>query len=139
MSLLDSLRDLGQRSLDRDEDERKRRVASEYGARIKALAKISQDASKAVRRLLGEDVLASLGEWYWSSSDVVLAAIGTPDSDLTPGCSYLPGDAPGQDGELRYYGNSGELWYRPRMTNASARIRDREHLARMIVQHSIYA
>jgi len=74
----------------------------------------------------------------WRGGDPLYAAIGAPDADYPGGDRALEGDKPGQDGDIKFY-DSGELWYRPRFTDASARIRDRDHFAQMIAQHSIYA
>lgn len=139
MSVWDELRSRGQRLLDVQEQRRRRDVERSRAAAAGRQEAVAREATQAVRKMLGKDIADALGPWRGTAP--AFAAIGEPEDPDSN--DLLPGDAYGQHGELKYYPRQdqqgrGDIWYRPPLTDASARVLDRDHFARMLANHSIY-
>lgn len=135
-SLIDRLRQRGQRLLEDDKIERQRAVEDRAAAEERWFEAAAQRADEALRSLFGEE--PEEHTWRRHGWNVLLLPLGKPSPDDEPWWSKFHADD-GPDGELLFHDTDPpEMWYRPRLGNASARIKDRDHLARMIAASSIY-
>jgi hypothetical protein len=130
VSAIDALRSLGEtlnaRKKATEEEERQARIAAQRAE----LERTFDLADRMARTLMGAAAPAR-SSWRDFGAGMALAPIGGPIE------GYDPWD--GADGELILRRFPDALWYRPRLRDDSARIRDLEHLARMIAARSIYA
>ena len=122
------LHDVGQRSIESLEAQRLVEVERERAEAARSLSTRIDKADNIARRLLGDEA-PPRSAWRDFGGGSLIAplggAIGERQSD-------------GEDGQLILH-HGVELWYRPRFTNGSARIRDYDHLGRMVVGRNIYS